>query len=145
MDIKELYNSQHRINGFSEYVVPREQYDTRKSSSKLSTSKSPLAEGNYVTLIQKSAQQTPGPGRYSINPEIPPFTPRKPGKIDFAKLVKKSRTTHVDDLIKLKSKIPEVGQYELFADNTDELRKKYREKGDAEKKRAPLFRPTALD
>lgn len=52
--------------------------------------------------------------------------------------------TYLDAQIKMKKKIPSVGKYNIEHDHTEQIRKKYKTKGDIERKSAPVFRPTAL-
>ena len=51
----------------------------------------------------------------------------------------------MDEIIKNKSRIPDIGKYQPEKDHTEEIRKKYKQKNDQERKKAPLFRPTILD
>ena len=66
-------------------------------------------------------------------------------KIDFEAEQKKGVHTYLDDLIKVKNKMPAVGKYEIEKDYTEETKLKYKAKNDRIRKDAPLFRPTLFD
>lgn len=51
----------------------------------------------------------------------------------------------MNDEIKRSKKIPSVGKYNIEIDKTEEIRSKYKKKGDDDRKKAPLFRPTIAD
>lgn len=142
MDLPVLYSEMRRMDSFSEYRVPRAYEQITKQVK--SVSQLPKHKKSVFVEMEEKAKEVPGVGKYIINPE--PEQPKKAHKkIDFKILQQSIKATYIDDILKVKKGIPDIGKYQTEKDHTEEIRKKYKLKNDARRKKAPLFRPTALD
>ena len=99
----------------------------------------------YMKSIEKLSKQSPGPGKYTYNPEEQERSKVVSKKVNFEAEKKKSSMTALDQLILEKKCIPGVGDYELEIDHREEIKKKYSVLGDRARKQAPLFRGSDFD